>query len=80
MPHYSRGALWLLQRPPTCMKAKGLNVSDVVGKLFLAATSHFPLAEGKGTVIKSKTIMVKKKKTKRAYQIRIKSRPRSDQI
>ena len=84
MPHSNRGALWLLQRPSTCMKAQGLNVSDAVGKLFLAATSHFTLAEGKSTVIKSNIIMVKQtnKQTNKntAYQIRIKTRPRSDQI
>ena len=68
MPHSNRRALWLLQHPSTCMKAQGLNVSDAVGKLFLAATSHFPLAEEKSTVIKSKTIMVKTKTNKQKKQ------------
>ena len=71
MPHSNRGALWLLQRPSTCMKAQGLNVSDAVGKLFLAATSHFTLAEGKSTVIKSNIIMVKQtnKQTKKKHSV-----------
>ena len=51
------------------MKAQGLNVSDAVGKLFLAATSHFTLAEGKSTVIKSNIIMVKQTNKQKKHSV-----------